>query len=134
MLVAVTMSCFLFVNQVLDGKFFKLGTNWINPPSGLSKNDVLEQVFPLKSRCNVRIGGTGGGDPENHQFMCVLAPNSITRYVFLFMWFWYVFSLVVSTLNLLLNIGMMGHSYKLRALYLVRAVGSRKVQIYFSFQ
>ena len=126
LLVFVVLSCFIFSNSVLDGNFLKLGSSWISPTDGVNRTTVLNKIFPLVSRCIVRIRGEGGG-VEDINLKCILSPNAVTRYVFLIMWFWYVFLLIINTLNVLLNVGMMGHSYRLRVIYLKRAMGSRKV-------
>ena len=128
---AVVLVCFGFSNAVLDGKFINYGSSWVSPPNGTERGLVLLNVFPNLSRCVYHIRGTGGG-VEDHNLKCLLAPNSVTRYVFLIMWFWYVSLVVINSLNVLLNVGMMGHSYRLRVLYLKRAMGSKKVHSYHS--
>ena len=126
-LVFVVLICIWFSNRVLDGKFYSLGINWIMAPQyNVTRNATLARVFPLESRCLVKVYGTGG-TPEHHNFKCILAPNSITQYVFLLMWFWYSTLLIINFVNVLLIIAMMTQSYRVRAMYLIRAVGSRKV-------
>ena len=123
----VVIACIWFSNNVLDGQFLSLGPNWVTAPHyGLQRNTTLAKVFPLETRCDVMIMGSGGG-LETYRFKCILAPNSITRYVFLLMWFWYALLLFVNSTNVLLTVSMMGRSYWIRAMYLIRAVGSRKV-------
>ena len=120
------MSSFIFANSVLDGKFLTLGSKWLSPPDGMNRSTILDEIFPLVSRCHVNIWGEGS-KLETINLKCILSPNAITRYVFLIMWFLFVILLVINPLNVLLNIGMMGHSYRLRVLYLKRAMGSTKV-------
>ena len=126
MLVATVAFCFWFSNCVLDGQFISYGRNWISPPNNFSRATVLDQVFPNMARCDYAVGGTGGGR-EITNLKCILAPNSVTRYVFLIMWFWFVILALVNIINVFFITGMMKHSFRLRILLLKRAIGSRKV-------
>ena len=97
-------------------------------PNSFAGLTVLDTVFPKMTRCDYRTIGTGGSsEPEKRNLKCLLAPNSVTRYVFLIMWFWFIILAVINILNVLFIIGMMKHSFKLRVLLLKRAIGSRKV-------
>jgi hypothetical protein len=126
-LLCITVSiCFLFSNHVLDGQFLNYGRDWILAPNSFAKTRVLDQVFPNMARCDYRTIGSGGG-PETRNLKCILAPNSVTRYVFLIMWIWYVILGWINILNLLFIIGMMKRTFRLRVLLLKRAIGSRKV-------
>ena len=121
------MFCIWFTNIVLDGRFVSLGVHWITSPKfGIDRSKVLSAVFPLASRCTVKIGGTGSG-LDTHNFKCLLPPNVMLQYFILIMWFWYGMLLFVNSINLLLVICMLANSAKIRGLYLIRAVGSRKV-------
>ena len=104
----------------------KFGINWIIADNPLNRSSILSYVFPKQSRCLIPTYGTGGG-LQYHNMKCIVASNSITQYIFLIMWFWYAALLVINSVNVLINILMMGPSYNVRALYLTRAVGSRKV-------
>ena len=126
LLVIVVLGCFMLSNRVLNGKFMKFGIHWMIADNPLNRISVLSYVFPKQSRCLIPTYGTGGG-LQYHNMKCIVASNSITQYVFLIMWFWYVALLVINSVNVLINILMMGPSYHVRALYLTRAVGSRKV-------
>merc|ERR1712018_710708 len=44
------------------------------------------------------------------------------------MWFWYAMLLIVNVVNLALIISMILNSAKVRSIYLIRAVGSRKLR------
>ena len=90
------------------------------------KKKVLARIFPLESNCNVTITGTGAGEDITN-FKCLLPPNVLLQYIILVLWFWYAMLLVVNVVNLALIISMLLNSAKVRSMYLMRAVGSRKV-------
>ena len=132
------LACIWFTNKVLDGKFYTLGLDYImadRTPEGFpidamdhkfTRAETFERIFPLRASCNVNIKGTGGGR-ELYAFVCVLAPNVLSRYVFLTLWFWYGALVILNTISIvkamLLGVG------RLRASYLIRATGSTKVDV-----
>ena len=117
-----------FTNLVIDGQFLFLGFNMMFSSKFEDKKKVLARIFPLESNCNVTITGTGGGEDITN-FKCLLPPNVLLQYIILVLWFWYAMLLVVNVLNLALIISMLLNSAKVRSMYLMRAVGSRKVNI-----
>ena len=138
LLILNVLGCVWFTNKVLDGKFYTLGLQWILAngvgfstvvkilDGNLTKSAILTRIFPKRTSCAIKYMGGGGGTHEQH-FYCVLAPNVLSQYIFLILWFWYGFLLIIHLINLFLVIGMMCNSANLRAIYLTRAVGSRKV-------
>lgn len=127
LLVLNVIICIWFTNIVLDGRFVSLGFYWIiSPKYDIPRSTVLSTVFPLSSHCGVQIMGTGGS-LETYNFKCLLPPNVMLQYFILIMWFWYGMLLFVNSINLLLVICMVAQSAKIRGLYLIRAVGSKKV-------
>ena len=117
-----------FTNLVIDGQFLFLGFNWMFSSKFEDKKKVLARIFPLESNCEVKIMGSGAGEDTTH-FKCLLPPNVLLQYIILVLWFWYAMLLVVNVLNLALIISMLLNSAKVRSMYLMRAVGSRKVNI-----
>ena len=93
---------------------------------GVERNMALSRVFPKESNCLVQMTGTGG-NPDKTNFKCLLPPNVFHQYIFLILWFWYGMLFVVNSVNLVIVIFMIANSAKIRAMYLIRAVGSRKV-------
>ena len=119
--------CIWFTNRVIDGRFLTLGLHWMFAfDFGIERNQALARVFPLESNCLVKIGGTSGHE-EGTNFKCLLPPNVVLQYIILVMWFWYAMLLIVNIVNLALIISMILNSAKIRSIYLLRAVGSRKV-------
>ena len=123
------MFCIWFTNHVLDDKFFPLGLNWMmGADIGTSRNQVLGQIFPLESNCKVYFQGYGGSNDIKH-WKCLLPPNVILQYIILVLWFWYAMLLIINVLNLALILSMLLNSAKVRSIYLLRAVGNRKVNL-----
>ena len=124
--------------MVLDGEFLTLGLRWANAKNGheinvaeiegekMNKAEILYKMFPRRAECTVKYKGGGSGSNE-HNFYCILAPNSLSQYVFLILWFWYLVLLIINGLNLVRNILMVLRIGILREAYLMRVVGSTKV-------
>ena len=91
-------------------------------------NTALAQIFPLESNCKIRIGATGGEEDVTH-LKCLLPPNVLLQYIIVIIWFWYAMLLIVNVLNLALVVSMLLNSAKVRSMYLLRAVGNRKVNV-----
>ena len=134
------MVCFWFNNLVLDGDFYSLGKKWSLAPRGqtiepnhftdntdaMNKAEFLYRIFPRRAECKVIYGGGGGGVNKMH-FYCILAPNVLSQYVFLILWFWYAALLFINGLNLLRNLLMVLKVGTIRNVYLMKVVGSTKV-------
>ena len=129
LLVLIVIFCIWFNNLVLDHKFLRLGVNWAMAASfGSEQNQALAQIFPLESNCLIRIAGKGGKFDE-HNLKCLLPPNVLLQYIIVIIWFWYAMLLIVNVLNLALVVSMLLNSAKVRSMYLLRAVGNRKVNV-----
>ena len=138
MLVLNVLVVFWFNNLVLDGEFLTLGLRWASAKGGheinvaeiegekMNKAEILYKMFPRRAECTVKYVGSGGKNNE-HPFYCILAPNSLSQYVFLILWFWYLVLLVINGLNLVRNILMVLRIGILREAYLMRVVGSTRV-------
>ena len=138
MLVLNVLVVFWFNNLVLDGEFLTLGLRWASAKGGheinvaeiegekMNKAEILYKMFPRRAECTVKYVGSGGKNNE-HPFYCILAPNSLSQYVFLILWFRYLVLLVINGLNLVRNILMVLRIGILREAYLMRVVGSTRV-------
>ena len=138
MLVLNVLAIFWFNNLVLDGDFSWLGVNWFNSLSDcaghasknkgdkITKTELLSRIFPRKAECTVNYYGSSG--KNHHNFICVLPSNSVSQYVFLILWVWYVALLIISGLNLVYTILMVLRISGLRKAYLLKVVGSTKVK------
>ena len=138
MLVLNVLLCFWFNNFVLDGDFYWLGPKWSKAPWGetiepshvvgdqMNKAELLYRTFPRRAECKVAFGG-GGGGVQKLNYYCVLAPNVLSQYVFLILWFWYASLLFINGLNLVRNLLMVLRVGTIRNVYLMKAVGSTKV-------
>ena len=137
MLVLNVLAIFWFNNLVLDGDFLWLGVNWFNAVSDceghatkgegekITKTELLSRVFPRKAECTVDYYGSSG--KNHHNFICVLPSNSVSQYVFLILWVWYVALLIISGLNLVYTILTVLRIGGLRNACLIKVVGSTKV-------
>ena len=146
---------FWFNNLVLDGDFAFLGWNWAIAPNGvlsydfkstapafnnfyngtkLNKEELLYMTFPRRAECQVHTGGSGGStsakNVQRTNYYCILGPNSLSQYLFVFLWFWYATLLIINVLNLLRIIFMIFRVGAFRNVYLMSAVGSYKVLIH----
>ena len=145
MVVLIILACVWFNNLVLDKNFYTLGLDWAsapfgnntinnldNPDGAMNKAEVLYKSFPRRASCKVRYYGTGGSwVPDTHNYFCILAPNVISQYIFLILWFWYGFLLLINTLNFLRTLLMVLRFATVRNLYLMGVIGSRKVIYYY---
>ena len=89
---------------------------------------MLNLLFPRTAACDFNHYGMPGL-PQNHNLICVLAPNALSEKIFVILWFWYLLLALITSLNLLLILSMMFPSAYIRKMYLARAVKTRKVRI-----
>ena len=94
----------------------------------LNKGEVLYRTFPRRGECKVNWGGSAGGK-EATNYYCILGTNSLSQYIFLFLWFWYSILLIINVCNLIRITLMMARIGVLRNAYLMRVVLSTKVII-----
>jgi len=77
----------------ISGNFRNLGYDYLASEDG---DRVLREIFPRITTCTFEAFGTGGGRTAD-QHLCLLATNIVTEKVFIFLWFWLLFLLCVST-------------------------------------
>ena len=128
----------------MDGDFFWLGPKWATAPNGIAnftssasyddkgqrmnKGEVLYRTFPRRAECKVNWGGSAG-EEETVYYYCILGTNSLSQYIFLFLWFWYSILLIINVCNLIRITLMMLRVGILRNAYLMRVALSTKVLI-----
>ena len=89
-------------NRFLGGHFYTLGPEFIRDDfKGVM--DTLDLVFPKVTKCLFHKYGASG-TIQNHDALCVMALNVINEKIFVFLWFWYVILLAVTTLALIWRI------------------------------
>ena len=93
-----------------------------------TRYETLSRIFPLRAACDVDYFGKGG-EIKMSKFYCVLGPNSLSRYIFLLLWFWYGVLLTLTVGTIFKDIGMIFNTGKIRASFLIRAAGSTKVKL-----
>ena len=133
------LGCVFFTDKVLDGNFYRLGYDYLMADyiygfSGsvmpdddkYSRYETMARLFPLRGSCDVQFFDKGG-KKTTWNFYCVLGPNVLSRYIFLLLWFWYVVLVILTIGTIWKDMLIMFNSGKLRATFLVRAVGSTKV-------
>ena len=82
------------LDSFIEGKFLDLGFQWINADG--TDNGLLKEIFPRMTSCEWTTSGTAGHD-QVRSYICLLATNIITEKVFVFLWFWLIFLLIVSS-------------------------------------
>jgi len=85
---------FFIVELFLNWKFTNLGYVWLKAPG----EKVLADVFPRMTMCSWEQYGAGG-DREEKNHLCLLAPNRITEKIFVFYWFWLLILSVITILS-----------------------------------
>lgn len=86
-------------DKFLSGNFLYLGVDFIRDDfKGIM--DTLDIVFPKVTKCHFHKYGASG-TIQQHDALCVMALNVINEKIYVFLWFWFVILLVVSTLALL---------------------------------
>ena len=92
----------------------------------MNKAEVLYRTFPRRASCEISFYGTGTAK-QTFNYFCVLAPNVLSQYVFLVLWFWYVILIIINFINLCLVGLMLLRVSAIRNMYLMRVIGSREL-------
>lgn len=88
----------LFTNLFIRGQFIRLGFDFMRDDfKGVM--DALDIVFPKVTKCHFFKYGASGSI-QKHDALCVMALNVINEKIFTFLWFWYSFLVIVSTVSL----------------------------------
>ncbi|XP_069702388.1 innexin shaking-B-like [Periplaneta americana] len=84
-----------FMNTLFDGKFWSLGKNSLNHTES-NGEDAITQLFPIVRRCSYHKFGVSGV-VELHNAVCILSLNVLYAKIFVFLWFWFVMLLIVTS-------------------------------------
>ncbi|XP_045467105.1 innexin inx7-like [Harmonia axyridis] len=84
-------------NKFLGGIFWSLGPNLMD--SSLTSQTLLDTNFPKVTKCSFQMYGPSGSI-QRHDVLCVMALNVMNEKIYSVLWFWFVFLLTISTLNL----------------------------------
>ena len=68
--------------------------------------DPLSRVFPKMTKCDFLMYGPSG-TLQNVDALCVLGVNALNEKIFLALWFWLLFLLVVSSVQVLLRLAQL---------------------------
>ncbi|CAB4062527.1 inx [Lepeophtheirus salmonis] len=99
---------FFFIDWFLDGNFLDYGSSAVQY-YGMSPLDrehyanPLCSTFPTEVSCTVPTIGSAG-TPVSFNSMCVLSQNIVNEKMYVFIWFWLIFLMILSTLNVIVRI------------------------------
>lgn len=85
------------LNYFLTSSFHMFGFEALSKLIATGETSFSEK-FPLKTLCDFSIRDVGTG--RRHTVECVMPLNLFNEKIYLFIWFWYVFILILTALNL----------------------------------
>ena len=104
----VVVASLLLTNTFLGGEFWQFGAEalrWqLQEEEG--RLDPLSRVFPKMTKCDFLMYGPSG-TLQNVDALCVLGVNVLNEKIFLALWFWLLFLLVVSFVQVLLRLAQL---------------------------
>ena len=91
-----------FLNNLMGGQFYSYGSEvlWFSQKNQEDRTDPMIKVFPRITKCTFNLYGPSG-TIETIDLMCVLAMNIFNEKIYIFLWFWFIFLAVVSSMALL---------------------------------
>lgn len=92
-------------NRFLGGTFLTYGTEVISFSNAdqINRTDPMVSVFPRVAKCTFYTGGPSG-DPQNHDYICVLPVNIINEKIYIILWFWFVILAIFSGLAIIYRV------------------------------
>ncbi|GAB6022656.1 hypothetical protein CHUAL_006747 [Chamberlinius hualienensis] len=92
-------------NRFLGGTFLDYGTDVINftQLDQINRTDPMVMVFPRVTKCTFYTFGPGG-NPQNHDTVCVLPINIINEKIYIVLWFWFIILAIISGLAIIYRI------------------------------
>ncbi|GAB6032214.1 hypothetical protein CHUAL_010856 [Chamberlinius hualienensis] len=92
-------------NRFLGGTFLTYGTEVIQftQLDQLDRTDPMMMIFPRVTKCTFHTFGPGG-NPQNHDAVCVLPINIINEKIYIVLWFWFIFLAIASGLAIIYRI------------------------------
>lgn len=89
-----------FLDLFLGGEFTEYGRDVAAmtelPPE--QRNDPLSRVFPKVTKCTFHKFGPSG-TVEKFDGLCILPLNIINEKIYVFLWFWFIFVTIVSSVH-----------------------------------
>uniref|UniRef100_T1J195 Innexin n=1 Tax=Strigamia maritima TaxID=126957 RepID=T1J195_STRMM len=96
------------LDRFLGGEFTSYGVNVITflqmPPE--HRYDPMTFVFPKMTKCTFRKMGFGN-NPENYDHLCLLPQNVFNEKLYVFLWFWFVFLSILTSVLFFYRIAML---------------------------
>ena len=103
----VVVASLLLTNTFLGGEFWHFGAEALHWQLQEEKRlDPLSRVFPKMTKCDFLMYGPSG-TLQNVDALCVLGVNAMNEKIFLALWFWLLFLLVVSSVQVLLRLAQL---------------------------
>merc|ERR1712013_490574 len=106
----VVVASLLLSNTFLGGQFWQFGAealHWqLQEEEKRLDVDPLSRVFPKMTKCEFLMYGPSG-TLQNVDALCVLGVNALNEKIFLALWFWLLFLLVVSSVQVLLRLAQL---------------------------
>ena len=106
--IAVTASNFVLNDHFLDGNFKSYGMDVIHYsqlPDTTTEHDPKCNAFPTKVNCEMTYVGKSG-TPGKASGLCILSQNIINEKIYFVLWFWFVFLLLIGSLQILLEVAL----------------------------
>lgn len=99
-------------NRFLGGVFLEYGTNVIafNDLDQTNRTDPMMMVFPRVTKCTFYTFGAGG-QPQNHDAICVLPINIINEKIYIVLWFWFIILAIITGLAIIYRFATIFSSY-----------------------
>merc|ERR1712062_546459 len=103
--IALLIANFTMTSAFLDTDFSTYGTDVLESLSDPkdSRANPMCQVFPTAVSCTMPKVGTGGGE-SNTNHLCILSQNVINEKIYLGLWFWFVFSAAIGSIQMLYEV------------------------------
>jgi len=121
-----------FMDLFLGGQFTRYGTDVfaISELPLEQRVDPLSKVFPKVTKCTFHKYGPSG-TVENKDGLCVLANNIINEKIYIFLWLWFIFLIIWTSIQLLLRVVSLSSRYSRVMLMCNRAQSSTKEDLSF---
>ncbi|XP_023330142.1 innexin inx3 isoform X2 [Eurytemora carolleeae] len=105
--------CVGVFDKILFNRFWSYGSDFITYTSserGSGVSNPMCEIFPTVVSCSFVSGGSSGGsDLNNH--ICILSNNLFNMYYFLILWFWWIFLILVSLVQIIYRSHFLGADY-----------------------
>nr|ACO10288.1 Innexin inx2 [Caligus rogercresseyi] len=93
------------MNSFLGGQFMSFGRDVITlseKENFETRIDPLNLAFPKMTKCDFHMYGPSG-TIQNFDSLCLLPVNIINEKIYIFLWFWYVFVAVYTSIHLIVK-------------------------------